>query len=129
LGRVVVESLEGWGECGVCRSLVGWLRGLPLCRGRPPRLAVVGGVVDRLRWISIASVGLFFLFLDGAFVCPRPHVFAMYVAVWGFWPSVGVVTTPTVVVVASVVHPSSVDLRLGVASFVTGDCVHGLRVL
>ena len=80
--------------------------------------------------MSIASVGLFFLFLDdGAFVCAMPLVFAMYVAVWGFWPSVGVVSAPAVVVVASVAHPSSVDLRPGVASFVTGDRVHGLRVL
>ena len=74
-------------------------------------MAVLGGVVDGLRWLSVASVELFFLlFDDGALICPMPLVFVVDVALWGFLPSVGVVSAPAIIV-ASLAPPSSVDWR------------------
>ena len=95
---------------------------------RASRLVVVN-VIDRLRWLFgvCGSVQLFFLFLDeGALTRPMTFVSAMNAAVGNFLPSAGVFP-PTPVGVASVAPPSSVVLRPGVAGFVTGDRVHGLR--
>ena len=97
---------------------------------RASRLVVVG-VVDGLRGLFgvCASVKLFFLLLDeGAVTRPMTLVSAMYTAIGYFLPSTGVFP-PTAVGIASVAPPSSVVLRPGVAGFVTGDCVHGLRGL
>ena len=99
--------------------------------GQASRLIVIGGVIDRLRRLSVASVKFFFLFFDkGAIEIAHrmPLVLAMDAAIWSFLPSAGVVSAAAVGV-ASVAPPSSVVLRPGVAHFVTGDRVHGLRSL
>ena len=92
---------------------------------RASRLVVVG-VIDVLRRLFgvCGSVQFFFLLLDeGALTRPMTLVSAMNAAVGYFLPSAGVFPpTP----VASFAPPSSVVLSPGVASFVTGDRVHGL---
>ena len=89
------------------------------------------GVIDGLRQLLgvCASVEFFFLLLDeGAIAHPMSLVPAMNAAVWDFLPSASVVPAATVGV-ASIAPPSSVVLRPGVAGFVAGDRVHGLRDL
>ena len=87
-------------------------------------------VIDGLRRLGVCpSVKLFFLLLDeGAVTRPVTLVSAMDAAVGYILPSAGVFSA-TAVGIASVAPPSSVALRPGVAGFVTGDCVHGLRSL
>ena len=70
----------------------------------------------------------FFLLDEGALIRPMTFVSAMNAAVGYFLFSVRVFP-PTPIGVASVAPPSSVVLRPGVAGFVTGDRVHGLRGL
>ena len=107
------------------------LRRLPLSKWRQAsRLIVVGGVVDGLRQLGVGtSVEFFFLLLEkGAVAGPMPLVPAVDAAVRDFLPSIGVISA-TAVGVASVAPPSSVVLTPGVARFVAGDRVHGLRGL
>ena len=92
---------------------------------------VVVGVVDGLRGLFgvCASVKLFFLLLDeGAVTRLVTLVSAMDAAVGYFLPSAGVFSA-TAVGITSVAPPSSVVLRPGVAGFISGDRVHGLRGL
>ena len=128
-----MEGWEGWGECGVRRSPVRLLRGLPLDGwGLASQLVVVGGVIDglrRLRLLSVTSVKFIFLLFDEeALARPVPLVLAIDTAVWDFLLSSGVVSAAAVGV-ASVAPPSSVVLTPVVARFVAGDRVHGLRGL
>ena len=97
---------------------------------RASRLVVVNVIDGLRRLISVCgSVQFFFLLLDeGALTRPMTFVSAMNAAVGNFLPSAGVFP-PTPIGVASVAPPSSVVLRPGVAGFVTGDHVHGLRGL
>ena len=98
--------------------------------GRPSRLVVVS-VIDRLRGLfgACASIELFFLFLnEGEITRPVILVSAMNTVVGYFLPSAGVFP-PTPVGIVSVAPPFSVVLRPGVAGFITGDRVHGLRGL
>jgi hypothetical protein len=90
----------------------------------------VGGVIDRLRRLGIgASVEFFFLLLDeGAIARPILLVPAMDAAIRDFLPSASVVSAAAVGV-ASVAPLSSIVLRPGVARFVDGDRIHGLRGL
>ena len=88
-------------------------------------------VIDGLRRLFgvCGPVQHFFLLLDeGALTRPMTLVSAMNAVVGYFLPSAGVFP-PTPVGVASVAPPSSIVLRLGVAGFVAGDRVHGLRGL
>jgi len=86
--------------------------------GQASRLIVMGGVIDGLRRLSVASVKFFFLFFDkGAIDCPRPLVLAMDATIWSFLPSAEVVSTAAVGV-ASVAPPSSVVVRPGVVRFI-----------
>ena len=87
-------------------------------------------VVDWLQMLGVCgSVELFFLLLDeGALTRPMTLVSAMNAAVGYFLSSAGIFP-PTPVGVASVAPPSSVILRPGVAGFITGDRVDGLRGL
>ena len=94
-------------------------------------LLVGVGTVDGLRWLLgfCGSLQLFFFLLDeGALTRPMTFVSAMNAAIWYFLFSARVFP-PTPIGVASVAPPSSVVLRPGVAGFVTGDSVHGLRGL
>ena len=82
------------------------------------RLVGMGGVIDGLRRLSVASVKFFFLFFDkGAIACPRPLVLAMDATIWSFLPLADVVSTAAVGV-ASVAPPSSVVVRPGVVRFI-----------
>ena len=87
--------------------------------------------IDGLRWLFAicGSLQLFFFLLDeGALIGPMTFVSAMNATVGYFLLSAGVFP-PTMIGVASVAPPSSVVLRPGVAGFITGDHVHGLRGL
>ena len=90
----------------------------------------MGGIIDGLRRLGIgASVEFFFLLLDeGALTRPMTFVSAMNAAVRNFLLSAGVFP-PTSIGIAPVAPPSSVVLRPGVARFVDGDRIHGLRGL
>ena len=88
-------------------------------------------IVDGLRRLLgvCGLLQLFFFLLDeGALIRPMTFVSAMNAAVRNFLLSVGVLP-PATIGVASFAPPSSVVLRPGVAGFVTGDRVHGLRGL
>ena len=107
-----------------------WLRRLPLdLWGWASRLVGVS-VIYGLRWLSAcASIKLFFfLFDEGAVTRPMAFDSAMNAIVWYFLSLAGVFSAATVGI-ALVAPPSSVALRPGVAGFVTGDRVHGLRGL
>ena len=95
---------------------------------------VVVSVIDRLRRLFgvCGSVQFFFLLLDeGALARPMTFVSTMNAAVGYLLLSAGVFPS-TPIRVTSVVPPSSVVLRPGVAGFVAKDPVHvlwGLRLL
>ena len=94
-------------------------------------LLVGVGTVDGLPWLLgvCGSLQLFFFVLDeGAFIGPMTFVSAMNAAI-GYFLFSARVFPPTPIGVASVAPPSSVVLRPGVAGFVTGDHVRGLRGL
>ena len=105
------------------------MRRLPLnLRWRALRLVGVGIVDGLRRLLSVCgSIQLFFLLFDeGALTRPMTFVSAMNAAVRDFLLSAGVFP-PTSIRIVSVAPPSSVVLRPGVAGFVTGDRVDGLR--
>ena len=107
------------------------MRRLPLnLRWRALRLVCVGKIDGLRRLLGICGSLQLFLFLldEGALISPMTFVSAMNAAVWYFLFSAEVFP-PTTIGVASVAPPSSVVLRPGVAGFVTGDHVHGLRGL
>ena len=107
-----------------------WLmRRLPLNLQWQALCLVCVGAVDGLRRLLgvCGSLQLFFFVLDeGAFIGPMTFVSAMNAAI-GYFLFSAKVFPPTPIGVASVAPPSSVVLRPGVAGFVTGDRVHGLR--
>ena len=94
-------------------------------------LLVGVGTIDGLRWLLgvCGSLQLFFFLLDeGPLTRPMTFVSTVNATVRNFLLSAGVFPSTTIGV-ASVAPPSSVVLRPGVAGFVTGDHVHGLRSL
>ena len=107
------------------------MRRLPLNLRWRALLLVCVGRIDGLRWLLVVCGSLqlfFFLLYKGALTHPMAFVSAVNTAVRDFLFSAGVFP-PTMIGVASVAPPSSVVLRPGVAGFVTGDRVPGLRGL